>query len=338
MKQSTKSSLEARTKRRAVIQEPKQLLISRLRSEQIVRYVPLMLFAIVIIILGLLVPRFLTVRNGINVLRQASALGLMAIGITAVLIGGGIDLSIPPLMALGGILGTMYMGGGGNPILGGLIMIAVCTLGGMINGYAVAYLKMIPFVVTLSMMYIAMGASVWLTREVSVAGLPPAFLDTVMANIWIIPVPVIFLFIVTAIVTFLMRNNLYGRWLYAVGSSPETARSLGVPRDRIIFGTYVFSGFFAGLAAIITTARLVSASSRMGAEGVVLNVIASAVVGGVSIYGGVGSPLGAVIGAVLITVIGNIMNLMHVTYYMTLVVKGCVIVAVIALDSLYRRR
>lgn len=129
MKQSTKSSLEARTKRRAVIQEPKQLLISRLRSEQIVRYVPLMLFAIVIIILGLLVPRFLTVRNGINVLRQASALGLMAIGITAVLIGGGIDLSIPPLMALGGILGTMYMGGGGNPILGGLIMIAVCTLG-----------------------------------------------------------------------------------------------------------------------------------------------------------------------------------------------------------------
>jgi ribose/xylose/arabinose/galactoside ABC-type transport system permease subunit len=338
MKEYTGSSSEEKTKGRAVVQQQEQLLIRRLTSEEFVRYIPLILFAIVILILGFLVPRFLTVRNGINILRQASALGLMAIGITAVLVGGGIDLSIPSLMALGGIIGTMYMRGGGNPILGGLIMIAVCTLGGMINGYAVAYLKMIPFVVTLSMMYIAMGASVWLTREVSVAGLPSAFIDTIMANIWLIPVPVIFLFIVTTIVTFLMRNNLYGRWLYAVGSRPETARSLGVPKDRIIFGTYVFSGFFAGLAAIISTARLVSASSRMGAEGVVLNVIASAVVGGVSIYGGVGSPLGAVIGAILITVIGNIMNLMHITYYMTLVVKGCVIVLIIALDSLYRRR
>lgn len=338
MRQSPRSPSEEKTKGRAVVQEQEQLLIRLLRSEKIIRYLPLILFAIVITILGLFVPYFLTIRNSINILRQASALGLMAIGITAVLIGGGIDLSQPSLMALGGIIGAMYIRGGGNPILGALIMIAVCTFGGMINGYAVAYLKMIPFVVTLSMMYIATGASVGLTREVSVAGLPSIFIDTIMANIWIIPLPVIFLFIVTAVVTFLMRNNLYGRWLYAVGSNPETARSLGVPKDRIIFGTYVFSGFFAGLAAIITTARLMSASSRMGAEGVVLNVIASAVVGGVSIYGGVGSPLGAVIGTVLITLIGNVMNLMHVTYYMTLVVKGSVIVAVIALDSLYRRR
>lgn len=337
MNQSARSSL-GKTKGKSVVQEQKQLFIRRLRSEEFIRYLPLILFVMVIVILGLIVPHFLTTRNIINILRQASALGLMAIGITAVLIGGGIDLSIPPLMALGGILGAMYMRGGGSPILGGLIMIAVCTLGGMINGYAVAYLRMIPFVVTLSMMYIAMGASIWLTREISIAGLPRSFTDTIMGDIWIIPVPVVFLLVVTAGVTFLMRNNLYGRWLYAVGSKPETARSLGVPKDRIIFGTYAFSGFFAGLAAIITTARLLSASSRMGSEGVVLNVIASAVVGGVSIYGGTGSPLGAVIGAILITLIGNIMNLMRVTYFMTLVVKGCVIIAVIALDSLYRHR
>lgn len=317
---------------------PKLTQREEIKSEQIIQYIPLILFAVVIAVLGFLNPLFLTSRNIINILRQASALGLMAIGISAVLIGGGIDLSIPSLMALGGILGAIYMREGGNPILGGFIMIAVCTFGGMINGYAVAYLKMISFVVTLSMMYIAMGASVWLTREVSISGIPPSFIDTVMGNIWIIPVPVIFLLLVTAMVTFLMRKSLYGRWLYAVGSDPEVARSLGVPKDRIIFGTYVFSGFFAGLAAIITTARLVSASSRMGAEGVVLNVVASAVVGGVSIYGGVGNPLGAVVGAVLITLIGNIMTLMRVTYYMTLIVKGCVVVAFIALHSLYRHR
>lgn len=99
MKPSTRSSLEEKTKGRAVVQEQKQLLIRRLKSDQIIRYIPLILFAIAIIILGLIVPHFLTMRNSINVLRQASALGFMAIGITAVLIGGGIDLSIPSLMA-----------------------------------------------------------------------------------------------------------------------------------------------------------------------------------------------------------------------------------------------
>jgi len=304
-----------------------------MRVERIIRYLPVLIFIVVIIVLGFLNPLFLRTRNIVNILLRASSLGLMAIGITAVLIGGGIDLSAPPLMALGGILGAMYMRSGGNPILGGLIMIAVCTFGGAINGYAVAYLKMIPFVVTLSMMYIAMGASIWLTREVSIAGLPSSFVNTITANVWIIPVPVLFLLIMTAVITFLMRKNLYGRWIYAVGANPEVARALGIPKDRVIFGTYIVSGFFAGLAAIITTAMLLSASSRMGSEGVVLNVIASAVIGGVSIYGGAGSPLGAVVGAILISFISNIMNLMRVTYYMTLIVKGCIIVGVVALYS-----
>lgn len=308
-----------------------------MRIERIIRYIPLILFFITIVVLGLLNPILLRPQNIINVLLRSAPLGLMAIGITAVLIGGGIDLSIPPIMALGGILGAIFMRAGGNPIIGGIIMIAVCTFGGVINGYAVAYLRMIPFVVTLSMMYIAMGASIWLTREVSIADLPPSFVNAITGSIWIIPVPVLFLFIMTAIVTFLMRKSMYGRWLYAVGSNREIARSLGIPLYRVIFGTYVFAGFFAGLAAIITTGVLLSASSRMGAEGVVLNVIASAVVGGVSIYGGMGSPFGAVMGAILISYISNIMNIMGVTYFMTLIIKGCTIVGVIYLYSLYKR-
>jgi ribose/xylose/arabinose/galactoside ABC-type transport system permease subunit len=297
----------------------------------------LVLFFIAIIILGLLNPILLMPHNIINVLTRSSPLGLMVIGITAVLIGGGIDLSIPPMMALGGILGAMYMRAGGNPILGGLIMVAICSFGGAINGYAVSYLRMIPFVVTLSMMYIAMGASIWLTREVSIADLPASFLNTINGHIWIIPVPVLLLIVITAIVTFLMRKSIYGRWLYAVGSNVEIARSLGIPVYRVIFGTYVFAGFFAGIAAIITTGVLLSASSRMGAEGVVLNVIASAVIGGVSIYGGVGGPLGAVMGAILITYISNIMNIIGITYFMTLIIKGCTIVGVIYLYSLYKQ-
>lgn len=321
----------------AVVQEQNTSVGSFLKNERVIRYMPLILLFLAILILGFTVPHFLTTRNIINILRQSSALGLMAIGITAVLIGGGIDLSIPSIMALGGIVGAIYMRGGGSPILAGLIMVAVCTLGGTVNGYVVAYLRMIPFVVTLSMMYVATGASIWLTREISVAGLHPSFVDTVMSRIGIIPVPVVFLIIITGIVAILMKQGIYGRWLYAVGANPAVSRSMGIPKDRIIFGTYVFAGFFAGLAAIITTARLMSASATMGAEGIVLNVISSAVVGGVSVYGGVGSPLGAVTGAILITMISNSMNMMHVSYFMTLVVKGGVIILVVAVDSYFRR-
>jgi len=309
----------------------------RLSGEQIVRYIPSIVVGIAAIALGLFVPDFFTARNIINVLMQSSALGLMAIGVTAVLIGGGIDLSIPSVMALSGIFGAMYMRAGGHPVLAGLIMVAVATLIGTINGFAVAYLRMIPFVVTLSMMYVAQGACLWVTRAISVPVTNPAFVDTVMAKIWTIPVPVIFLLLITAIVTVLIGRSLHGRWLYATGTNIRAARVSGILTARVLFGTYVFSGFFAGLAAIVTTARLLSAAATMGEEGVVLSVISSAVVGGVSIYGGVGSPLGAVIGALFITLITNSMNLMHVSYYATLVIKGLIIVTVVALDSLRRR-
>jgi ribose/xylose/arabinose/galactoside ABC-type transport system permease subunit len=337
MSQSSDNSTNG-ARGQATGQKTRKALLIFMGSDQIIRYLPLLLLLIIIVILGASVPHFLTTRNIINVLRQSSALGLMAIGMTAVLIGGGIDLSIPAIMALGGILGAMYMRAGGDPVFASIIMVGTCTCAGAVNGYVVAYLRMIPFVVTLSMMYIATGASIWLTKEVSVAGLHPAFLDTVMSKVWIIPTPVLALLIITAVVVLMMRNSIYGRWLYAVGANPEVARSLGIPKNRIILGTYVFGGFFAGLAAIITTARLMSASATMGAEGIVLSVISAAVVGGVSVYGGVGSPLGAVIGAVFITMISNTMNMMHVSYFMTLFIKGCVIVSVVALDSLRRGR
>jgi len=302
------------------------------------RYLPLIIFGIIAIILGFVVPHFLTTRNIINILKQSSALGLMTIGITVVMITGGIDLSIPSVMALGGILGAMYMRAGGNPIFGGLIMLAVCTSLSVVNGYAITYLRMVPFVVTLSMMYIATGASVWLTREVSIAGLPPQFIDGVMGKIGGIPVVVLFLTLMTFLVLIFMRNSIYGRWLYAVGSNSEVARLFGIPKDKIIFGAYICSGFFAGLAAIVTTARLASASATMGSEGIVLNVIGAAVIGGVSIYGAEGNVLGAVVGAVFIIMIENVMNMMRISYYMSLLAKGILIVSVIAFDTWRRKQ
>jgi ribose transport system permease protein len=307
------------------------------RKDLIIRYLPLLVMLVVFVYMALTVEHFMTERNLINIFRQASALAIMAVGMTAVLITGGIDLSIPSNMAFGGILGAMYMRDGGDPVVGSLIMVAACTLVGMFNGLAVAWLRMIPFVVTLSMMYVMEGAALWVTEKVSVVVSDQTFLDFVKGNFLGIPSPVIMMAVVVAVAWLVFHKSYLGRWLYAVGINARTARVSGVPTRQVTFGAYTLSGFCAGIGAVVITGRLASASASMGQSGIVLDIVASSVVGGVSIYGGSGSPLGAALGAVLIALISNSMNMMHVEYYTTLVIKGLVIIAVIALDTLRKR-
>ena len=309
----------------------------RLQSDTIIRIIPIALLIIVLVLLGVFVENFFTTRNILNILTQSAALGLMAMGMTAVLITGGIDLSIPAVMAFSAIIGALFMRAGGNPVIGGLIMVLVGAMAGSINGISVAYFKMIPFVVTLAMQAVATGASIWLTNQVSISGIPPAFLDTVLAKVSGIGVPVITLAVFFVIVQVVMTRSVFGRWLYATGTNSRAARVSGIPTARVLFFTYAFSGFMDGLAAIIMTARLSSAGAQMGPSGMVLDIVASSVLGGVSIYGGVGSALNAVIGAILITLISNSMNMMQISYYNTLVIKGCVIIIVVALDALRKR-
>ena len=305
---------------------------------QVLRLAPVALLLLILIFLSIFVPYFLSLTNFVSILMQSAALGLMAVGLTAVLITGGIDLSIPSLMSFSAVLGALYMKHGGNPVVASVLMLAVAVLGGAVNGCAVAYLKMIPFVVTLSTMAVFSGASIWITNAVSVTGIPRSFITSVMSDIWIIPVPVVILIIVTIIAQLFLGRSLFGRWLYAVGTNIRAARVSGVPAQRVLFGSYLFSGLLAGLAAIVTTAWLGTAGGTIGSQGVVLDVVSSAVLGGVSIYGGAGTALGALVGTILIKLISNSLNFLQASYYVTLVVKGIVIVAFVAIDSLFRRR
>jgi ribose/xylose/arabinose/galactoside ABC-type transport system permease subunit len=298
----------------------------------------LIVLAIVLVLLAVLVPNFFTSRNIGNVLIQAAPLGLMAIGMAIVMITGGIDLSIPAVMGLSAILGAMVLRDTGSIPLAGLVMLLVGSGLGAVNGFSVAYLRMIPFVVTLAMMTIATGAAVAITNSVSIPVTDEAFYSLILDRSFGIQRPVIIAGAVTLIATILMRRHMYGRWVYAVGINTRTARVSGVPTSRVIFGAYVVSGLLAGLTGLVLSARLGSASANMGTDAIVLDVVASAVVGGVSIYGGVGGPLGAVFGAIFITVISNSMNLMQVSYFTSLIVKGFVIVAFVAIDSLRRRK
>lgn len=299
--------------------------------------IALIILAIVLVLLAVFVPNFFTPRNIGNVLVQAAPLGLMAIGMTVVLITGGIDLSIPSVMSLSAILGAMVLRDTGSIPLACLVMLAVGSALGAVNGVSVAYLRMIPFVVTLAMMTIATGAAVAITNSVSVPVTDEAFFDLILDRTLGVQHPVLITAFVTLVALIIMRRHIYGRWVYSVGINAKAARVSGIPTSRVIFSAYVVSGLLAGLTAIVLSARLGSASANMGTDAIVLDVVASAVVGGVSIYGGVGGPLGAVFGAIFITVISNSMNMMQVSFFTSLIVKGFVIVGFVAIDSLRRR-
>jgi ribose transport system permease protein len=297
----------------------------------------LIILAVILALLALFVPNFFTQRNINNIFVQAAPLGLMAIGMTAVLITGGIDLSIPSVMGLSAIIGAMFLRDGGSIPVACLIMLSVGTLLGAINGFSVAYLKMIPFVVTLAMMTIATGAAVAITNSVSVPVTNEAFYDLILDRTLGIQRPILITAFVTLVAIIVMRRHIFGRWLYAVGINAKAARVSGIPTARITFSAYVISGFLAGMTAIVLAARLGSASANMGTDAIVLDVMSSAVVGGVSIYGGVGGPLGAVLGAIFITIISNSMNMMQVSFFTSLIVKGFVIIGFVAIDSLRRK-
>jgi len=303
-----------------------------------IRIVPTAIMLLVIILIGLRVPVFLTQRNLINILQQSASIGIMAIGMSFVFFVGGMDLSVASNMGLSGVVGALVMKNGGNPVIAGILMLLVSTFIGSINGLAVAKLNMIPFVVTLSMMYVADGLSVWLTEATSVTGISESFISILTMKIWIIPVPVIIMLFFGFITTMVMKRSFLGRWMYAVGTNIKAARVSCIPIEKVKFSAYLLSGLFAGLAAIITTARLGSASAAIGQSILVLDVASSAVVGGVSFYGGAGSPFGAVIGALLITLISNSMNMLEVSYYVTLIIKGFVIIIFIGLESWIRAR
>ena len=286
--------------------------------------------------LAITVDNFATVQNVTNVLNQSAVLGLLAIGMTYVLVGGGIDLSMPANMAFTGIVGTMFMNSGGSAVAALFLMLAVSGSIGFINGIATGWLQMVPFVVTLAMMTVVFGTAVWLTKSVSVTGVDAVLVDFFATKIGPFQVSVIGLVLVTIAASIVMGKSSFGRRLYAAGMNPRAARAAGINTNSIIMTTYIVSGITAGLAAIFLVSRFGSASANMGTDQIVLDVVSAAVVGGVSIYGGVGKPYAAVLGAVFITAISNATNLLGIDYSTTLVIKGAIIIFFVALDTARR--
>ena len=287
---------------------------------------------------SLTVPHFADLRNILNIFEQLGVLGFLAIGMTFVMVAGGIDLSCYTVVSAAAVVGATTMIDTESALLGCSLMLLVGIGFGAANGVAIAYGRMIPFIVTLSTMVLAQGFAIWYTQAQSVYGLPDDYIDIVSGRLFgVIPVPALLILAVALITGLLLAKTQYGRFVYLTGANQQTARVSGIEIRSTAFSTYVLSGLMAGITAIVLTAIVGASTTSMVRDERLMDVIAATVIGGASLKGGSGSVLGTMFGLLFITILGNVFNLLGVSPFIAMVIKGLVLVAVIGLDVLRSR-
>jgi inositol transport system permease protein len=285
--------------------------------------------------------RFISLRNLTNILTEGSIYGIIAVGMTFVILSGGIDLAVGSLLAFAGMAGAYVARlAGANAMSWSIALstaIAAGAAAGYLQGRAVTMLRIPPFIVTLGGMTIWRGATLILNDGAPVSGFDPGFRWWGNGTIVHIPVPVALFALVAAMGYIVQRYTRYGRHIYAVGGNPEAARLNGLNVAAIITSVYLIVGVLSGLAGFLQSARLGAAEATAGA-GYELRVIASVVIGGASLAGGRGGIGGTIVGALLIGVLTNGLVIMHVSSYWQQVVIGLIIVAAVAFDTYAKSR
>ncbi|NIA70591.1 ABC transporter permease [Pelagibius litoralis] len=296
---------------------------------------------------------FFSVNNGLTVLLQTAVIGLLGIGMTVVIITGGIDLSVGSVLALAGVVAGLLVKAGIPVVPAMMLGVASGTLCGLVNGFVITRMRITPFVATLGMMMIARGIALQVTGAAPISRLGEAF--GVLGNGALfrilemgdngfprvifpgIPYPAILLLVMALAGAYLLRQRQVGRHIYAVGSNEEAARLAGVNVARTKIEAYAMSGTLAGLSGVVLMSRLVTAQPN---EGVMyeLDAIAAAVIGGASLMGGVGNISGTMIGAFIIGVLRNGLNMAGVSSFIQQILIGVVVIAAVYIDQVRNRR
>lgn len=293
------------------------------------------LIVVMLVLMCLFIPRFMTTGNIFNLLIQATTIGLPAIGLTFILITAGNDLSLPTNMACSAILGCAIMQKTQNVALGVISIIAIAVLFGVINGFSVSKLKMVPMIVTLAVQTLNVGISEFYTQGISVGGLPKAFSKIFAGKLFgVIPISVLIFLAVAFGMHLILSKTVFGRHLFQTGINEKAARVNGVKTSRILFIIYVIGGAMAGICGVLTAARLNAAGPTMGPTSAFNNIICACVLGGSSVWGGKGTIMGTLIGSIAMALITNAMNLLRVDFFVTYVVKGIIIILACYLDVL----
>lgn len=318
------------------------------QKDVIQKFAALGSLVVLVLVFSLTSDAFGTVGNGMSVALQVTSIAYLGIAATFVIVSGGIDLSSGSVLALAGVVAALLTQQGVPVAAAMLAGVAVGGVCGLINGLSVTRLKLPPFIATLGMMLIARGVALQITGARAVSGLGEAFGELGNGALWRverdsggpfpdvvfpgIPYPVLLMIAIAIVGTIVLRRTVFGRHVYAVGSSADAARLSGVKVDKIMLMTYVISGLLSGLAGCVLMSRLVTGQPN---EGIMyeLDAIASAVIGGTSLTGGIGSISGTLIGAFVIGILRNGLNMNGISSFVQQIIIGLVILLAVWIDQ-----
>jgi len=301
----------------------------------------LLLRLVVLLLIGaglaLVSSAFLGAHNLLNLLRQASLVFLLASGLTLVILCGGLDLSIGANVAMSACLAATVMKATGSPLAGCAAGLASGLLVGAVNGLLVTRVRVPPFIATYGTLWILHGLTYWFMAGDTIHGFPPAFRFLGSGYGLGVPVPVFLMIGVLALGTLFLQYTTMGQEIYATGSNTEAAALSGVPGLNRRLLVYMLSGGMAGLASLVFLARLNSAEGDMG-EALTLQAVGAVLIGGTSLFGGTGTLAGTLVGALVLTVVLNGMNLLAISANWQPLITGVIVIVSVAADALSRRR
>lgn len=304
-------------------------------KEFLVKYKSLVGLVLLIAVVSMLNPAFLSVKNILNILRQTSVNAIIAAGMTFVILTGGIDLSVGSILGLSGAVCASLLVSGKGIFVGVIAALLVGALVGFMNGFVISKGKLQPFIATLASMTVLKGLALVFTdgKPITLGSneLAKSFGQIGGGTIFGIPTPAIIMILVFILCYYILQNTKMGRYTYALGSNEEATKLSGINTDKIKIWVYTISGILSAVAGIIITSRLYSAQPTAG-SGYELDAIAAVVLGGTKLAGGKGKISGTIIGALIIGVLSNALNILDVSSYYQMMVKGIVILIAVLLD------
>lgn len=307
--------------------------LSRFIKSGVSKYGIVIALIILIIAMSVLSEFFLNTRNILNILRQISILGVLSVGTTIVLIGGGLDLSIGFATTFSGIIAAFCQSWGLGVILSVLITILAGMFVGAINSTLITYGRLPPFIATLGMMITIEGVILVWTNGIGITDISDRFLFIAQGYLWKIPFPIFILFAVCLIDSFVLNSLKIGRHIYVLGGQERVARLTGLEVFKIKYIMYVFMGFHVGIAGVMLTSRLSAGVPTAGGE-LLFSAISAVVIGGTKLAGGKGTIYGTIIGVLIIGIINNGLNLLDVSSFWQMVTRGLIILGAVLFDKL----
>lgn len=298
------------------------------------------LFALIVlvsIIASLINPSFATLRNVLNILRQSSAIGILAVGMTFVILTGGIDLSAGYGVTMGAIVTGLVFLKTHNAVLGIMAGIIACTILGLVNGMIVTKMKIIPFIVTLATMSVTQGILNLIAAGIKIQLKDPVFDYIGTATLGSVPGYSILMVIVFVIGDILLKRTTLGGYIYAIGSNEKNTKLAGIKVDRYKIAAYVISGICMALAAVIMGSRIVLVTQESGGNSMLMDCIAAVIIGGTSIEGGKGDMPGTFLGVIFIGIISSVLVFLSIPPIAQDLFKGLVIIAALFLNLLSKK-